>query len=69
MSVSRRELNGDNPHWLCLTLTALPVLIALGLVWASGPETRSRRLRPTSVPETVVVADESTQLAFAVREP
>jgi hypothetical protein len=69
MSFWHKEPNGDNPHWLCVTLTALPVLIALGLVWANRPPAAARTPEPMLTPATEARPTTDHHLTFAAREP
>lgn len=69
MSFWKQEPNGDNPHWLCLAVTALPVLIALGLVWANRPPTAARTPEPASTTGTEAGPTTDHHLTFAARGP
>lgn len=64
MTARRSELAVHNPRWLCLALTALPVLAAVVVVWCCRPDS------PPPVPlADTVQTQASTESLVVARVP
>ena len=71
MSFWSREPNGDNPHWLCIVVTALPVAVAMMLVWLGrpSPPPPNTMAEPTASPSVQHVPPMDQPLTVAERMP
>ncbi|QEL16272.1 hypothetical protein [Limnoglobus roseus] len=65
MQLWRAKPNGDNPHWVCCVMTAVPVL--LGVVMAFSWINPQRRSAPPAAKKTSPNA--APALTLAVRMP
>lgn len=71
MNRFRHDSDGKNPHWLCLLITDLPVVlgIVLTLAWGRNQLPKNPTAMSVSHPQAITQIGKPEESIVVVREP